>query len=93
MKPTERQEWAQNRIHDLLAELAELIGPAGDGQAEEDLDPDEMPQGAVLLPEWVTVMSWVDETGAGFTTRTMSPGLASHHLSGLLHDGLWRFGD
>jgi hypothetical protein len=93
MKPTVEQEKAQNRIHDLLAELADLIGPRCDGQADEDLDPDELPRGAVFLTEWVTVLAWVDEAGTPFTTRIGSPNLLPHHRIGLLHDALYGFGD
>lgn len=93
MGPTPEQRKAQNRIHDLLTELADIVGPSFDGQAEEDLDPDEMPQGAVFLGEWVMVMSWMDETGSSFTTRIESANLLMHHRKGLLHEGLWGFGD
>lgn len=89
MKPTPEQERAQNRVHDLLAELVDVIGPRFDGQAE--LDVDDMPQGSVFLGEWVFVGSWIDETGAGFTTRIESPNLLPHHRVGLLHEGLYGF--
>ncbi|HEX2578668.1 MAG TPA: hypothetical protein VHK88_20155 [Aquihabitans sp.] len=82
---------AQARIHDLLAELVDLIGPRFGGLAEDDLDPDEMPVGQVFLSEWVTVLAWVDEDGDGFTTRIGSPNLARHHRTGLLYDGLHDF--
>lgn len=91
MKPTPEQQAAQNRIHDLLAELADLIGPKFDD--ESGLDPDELPEGSVFLGEWVAVLSWIDETGDSFTTRITSANLLQHHRVGLLHEGLYGFGD
>jgi hypothetical protein len=90
--PTKRQQQAQERIHALLAELSELVGPNADGQAALEFDdPDDMPQGSVVLTEWVVVASWMDETGEHFVTRFPSHNLPPHHVSGLLHEGLWSF--
>lgn len=88
---TPEQVIARDRIHDLLAELADLIGPTFGGQAAEELDADEMPQGQVFLGEWITVLAWVDETGESFLTRIGSANLLSHHRAGLLHEGLYGF--
>jgi len=92
VKPTPEQEQAQNRIHDLLAGLVDLIGPNLGGQADAEVDPEDMPQGAVFLGEWVAVLHWVDETGQSFTTRIESANLLAHHRVGLLHEGLYGFG-
>lgn len=86
---TPAQKEAQNRVHDLLAELAEVIGPDFDG--EHGLD--EPPYGSTFLSEWILVLAWVDEAGSGFTTRIGSPNLLHHHQVGLLHEGLYGFGD
>lgn len=92
MNPTPEQVAAQNRIHDLLAELADQVGPRFGGEADDELDPDQQPQGAVFLGEWVAVVSWVDESGQSFTTRIESANLLQHHRVGLLHEGLYGFG-
>lgn len=86
---TPAQIQARDRIHDLLAELADLIGPAFDG--EGDMEPGEEPTGAVFLSEWVLVSSWVDQEGEGFMTRITSANLPGHHQVGLLHEGLYGF--
>lgn len=90
---TPEQREGQNRLHDLFAELTELIGPSFGGKAQEELDPDEMPEGAVFLSEWVCVLYWLDETAAGFTTRIASSNLPLHHRIGLLHEALYGFDD
>ena len=86
------QKAAQTRIHDLLGELVDLVGPA----AWHD-DPDEPgpPAGAnVLLSEWVIVANWIDiEQGDGYLTRFGSAKLQSAHRVGLLHEGLYGFAD
>lgn len=92
MKPTPGQQAAQNQIHDVSAGLRDVVGPNFDGQAEEDLEPEEMPRGEVFLGEWVAVLSWVDEDGESFTTRIESANLLEHHRIGLLHQGLYGFG-
>lgn len=88
---TPEQSTARDRIHDLLVELGDLVGPAFGGQAAEELGADEMPQGQVFLGEWVAVLSWVDEDGEGFLTRIGSANLLGHHRAGLLHEGLHGF--
>lgn len=90
MSLTPSQTEAQNRIHDLLAELATLIGPDQDGQAEDRGSP--VPDGSVFLNEWAIVAAWMDENGGTFTTRFGSASLPLHHLVGLLHEGLYGFG-
>ena len=67
---------ARDRVHDLLVELAELIGPAAASER------------AVWLEEWTLVAAWVDERGTSHLTRLMSAHLAPHRRSGLLHAGL-----
>lgn len=89
--PTQRQRGAQQRIDELLRELSELVGPHADGQAAEELDPEDLPAGSVVLTEWVMVASWMDEAGEHFVTRFPSDRLPAHHLSGLLHEALWAF--
>lgn len=89
--PTQRQRQAQERVDALLRELAELVGPHADGQAADELEPDEMPEGSVVLTEWLVVAAWMDETGEHFVTRFPSHNLPPHHVSGLLHEGLWGF--
>jgi hypothetical protein len=89
--PTQRQRQAQERVDPPLPELAELVGPHADGQAVDELDPEDLPQGSVVLTEWVVVASWMDETGEHFVTRFPSHNLPPHHVSGLLHEGLWSF--
>lgn len=90
MKPSAEMEAARNRIHDLLAELADILGPGADGA---ELEAGEDPEGQLFLSEWVIVTAWVDETGHSFTSRYGSPGIALHHLKGLLHEGLFGFED
>jgi hypothetical protein len=84
------QAVAQQRIHDLLGELADLVGPA----AWHD-DPDEPgpPAGTrMVISEWVIVANWMDiETGDGYLTRFGSHRLQSAHRVGLLHEGLYGF--
>lgn len=89
--PTQRQREAQARVEALLAELSELIGPQADGQAVDELDPEDLPTGSVVLTEWVVVASWMDEEGEHFVTRFPSDRLPPHHLSGLLHEAMWAF--
>ncbi len=86
---TPEQRQAQQRIHDLLGELRDAVGPAGwgeDGGA---------PEGAnVLLSEWVIMANWLDvESGEGYLTRFTSSNLQAAHRVGLLHEGLYGFGD
>jgi hypothetical protein len=88
---TPAQVVARDRVHDLLAELVDLVGPAFDGAG--DIEPGEGPVGQVFLSEWALVASWVDEDGDGFITRITSANLPAHHLTGLLHEGLYGFDD
>lgn len=94
MKPTVEQEKAQNRIHDLLSELVDLIGPRLDGDPDNEAIDSlaDLPQGAVFLNEWALVAAWMDEDGHTFTTRWGSVRMPFHHLVGLLHEGLYGFG-
>jgi hypothetical protein len=89
--PTQRQRQAQERVEALLRELGDLIGPHADGQADDDFDPEDMPQGSVMLTEWVVVAAWMDETGEHFVTRFPSHALPPHHIAGLLHEAQWGF--
>jgi hypothetical protein len=86
--PTPRQEDAQRRIHELLAELTEVVGPAGDGLA----GPDERPCGKPTLWEWVTVCCWVDDDRQDWVTVVPAAGMLTHHAVGLLRAGL-AYGD
>lgn len=87
---TPAQQAGRDRIHDLLAELADLVGPSLDGQVDDDPDIDA-PSGQVFLSEWVSVMSWTDEDGESYLTRISSANLLDHHRTGLLHEGLHGF--
>ena len=88
--PTPRQEGAQGRIHELLAELCEVIGPHGDGQA--DYEPGDAPVGTPTLWEWCVVACWVDDDRADFVTVTPAAGMLTHHTLGLLRAAL-AYGD
>jgi hypothetical protein len=84
MSLTQRQEAAQQRIHELLAELVEIVGPDSDGQA--GYEPGEGPSGNPTLWEWVTVCCWVDDAQQDWVTIVPASGMLSHHISGLLRD-------
>ena len=83
---TPRQEHAQQRIHDLLAELTEIVGPNGDGQA--DYEPGDVPAGKPLLWEWVVCCCWVDDDRQDWVTVIPAAGMLTHHVGGLLRAGL-----
>lgn len=86
---TPAQREAQERIHVLLNELAEAIGPSG----WED-EPGTPPGANVLLSEWVIVANWLDASDdAGYLTRFGSANLQTAHRVGLLHEGLYGFDD
>jgi hypothetical protein len=82
MPATSRQEAAQHRLGELLAELTDILGPAQDGEA--DFDALDGPRGQLLLAEWVLVGCWVDDVGEAFTAITPSTGMLSHHGVGLM---------
>jgi hypothetical protein len=90
MRPTPGQEDAQGRIHELLAELADLIGPNADGQA--DYDPGTGPVGKPTLWEHVVVCCWVDDDRQDWVTVIPAAGMLNHHTVGLLRAGL-AYGD
>ncbi len=87
---TPEQVAAQQRIHELLSELAEAVGPSG--WPEED---EGAPEGAtMLLSEWVIMANWLNaDDGKGFLTRFNSANLQTAHRVGLLHEGLYGFDD
>lgn len=87
---TPRQEAAQQRIHELLAELVEIIGPNNDGQA--DYEPGEAPSGKPTLWEFVVTCCWVDDDRKDFVTVLPAAGMLTHHAVGLLRAAL-AFGD
>jgi hypothetical protein len=87
---TSRQEEAQQRIHELLAELGEIIGPSSDGQAE--FEPGDEPSGKPILWEWCVVGCWVDDDRKDFVTVVPAAGMLNHHAVGLLRAGL-AYGD
>jgi hypothetical protein len=84
--PTPRQEDAQQRIHELLADLVEIIGPRGDGQAE--FEPGDEPSGKPTLWEYVVVGCWVDDDRNEFVTVVPAAGMLTHHAVGLLRAAL-----
>lgn len=84
---------AQQRVHELLTELTELLGPAAypDDPFPDQPAPD---QPLWVLDGWVLVASWLEvESRVGFCTRTWSPHLPAHARTGLLHMGLFQFDD
>lgn len=85
MRTTPREE-AQQRIHELVAELAEIVGPNEDGQAE--WEPGEEPSGTLTLWDWVVVGCWVDDNRKSWLSVTPAAGMIHHHTIGLLHDAL-----
>jgi hypothetical protein len=84
--PTPRQRDAQRRIHELLAELVDIIGPSGDGQA--DYEPGDEPTGNPTLWEYVVVCCWVDDNTKDFVTAIPAAGMLTHHATGLLQAAL-----
>jgi hypothetical protein len=87
---TPRQEAAQQRVHELLAELVEIIGPNSDGLV--DYEPGEEPSGAPTLWEWCVVCCWVDDDRKDFITVVPAAGMLNHHTVGLLRAAL-AYGD
>jgi hypothetical protein len=87
---TPRQEDAQRRVHELLAELGEIIGPRADGQAV--YEPGDEPSGKPTLWEYVVVCCWVDDDRKDFVTVVPAAGMLNHHAVGLLRAAL-AFGD
>lgn len=83
---TPGQEAAQQRIHELLAELTEVIGPNYDG--EGGYEPGEEPTGASVLSEYVVAAIWVDGDDDDFVTVLSSAGMKNHHTIGLLRVAL-----
>lgn len=77
---TPRQENAQRRVAELLAELTDIIGPADDGQADR-------PEG-VTLWDWTVVACWIDKDRQDFYTVLPAEGMLTHHVAGLLRAGL-----
>lgn len=86
MRFTDDQKFAQLRIHELLAELVDIIGPRGEGAA--DYDPGDEPAGDLTLAEYVVVCCWVDEKGEDFPIAVPgAAGMLPHHVGGLLATG------
>jgi hypothetical protein len=83
---TPRQRDAQQRIHELLAELAELIGPHNDGQT--DYDPGDGPAGTPTLWEYVVACCWLDDDQQDWVTVVPAAGMLTHHTAGLLRAAL-----
>jgi hypothetical protein len=83
--PTPRQDDAQRRIHELLAELAEIIGPNGDA-GPDDLG--DGPSGKPALWDWALVCCWLDDDRQDWRTVIPAPGMLTHHVTGLLQAGL-----
>lgn len=84
---TPLQREARERVHDLLAELADVLGPGG----YDGFDDGEGPTGRVFLNGWVMMLAWVDEEGETFLTRQGSANLPAYQRVGLLHEGLYGF--
>jgi hypothetical protein len=74
------QRRANERIEELLRELADIIGPS----VEDDVGV----EGKVLLAEWVLVSSWIDESGYAWVLTQTPENLPAHHRVGLLHTSL-----
>lgn len=87
---TPRQEDAQRRIHELLAELTEIIGPNGDGLAE--YEPGEGPSGKPTLWEYAIACCWVDDDRKSFITVVPYAGMLTHHTVGLLNQAALEYG-
>ena len=75
MHPSRDRPAAEERIHTLLTELTDLIGPHA---FRDHLDADHQADGHVFLSEWVLVASWVDETGSPYLSQISSTGLPGH---------------
>lgn len=71
----------QHRLHELLLELSDIIGP-------QAFYPEHVNTPA-MLSEWVSVLLWVDQNGAPFITQIGSRNLLEHHAVGLLHSALY----
>jgi hypothetical protein len=88
----ELDEQAVERLHDLIAREAAVLGPRADGGDDEDHDEDTAHEDRnhMALEEWVLVMSWTDlETGESHVTRHWSKQMPFHHRTGLLHEALY----
>lgn len=85
---TEEQKAARDRVHALLSELSEYIGPSAPWPEDtERADP-----GTWQISEWVIVANWTRmEDGDNFLTRFGSENLLAHHRTGLLYVGLYDF--
>lgn len=81
-EPAPAQKAAQERIHALLTELAEIVGPNGWDLA----DSDDRPTGKPTLWEWVTVCNWVDDEQQDWVTIIPASGMLTSHITGLLRD-------
>ena len=84
--PTSRQSEAQARIHELLVELANIVGP--DADVGPDVEPGERPTGTPTLWEYAVVCCWVDDARQDWVTVVPASGMLTHHIGGLLRAGL-----
>lgn len=93
---TEEQKEARQKVHVLLSELADLIGPAGMMDIEDFGDNEEVepPPTGVFLNEWVLVINWTSvDDGESYITRLGSENMPIHHRTGLLYEALNSFQD
>lgn len=81
------QQAARDEVHDLLQRHSTLLGPW------QEIDEIEAPTDHVYLAGWVLMASWTDSDGKSYLTRIPSKNLVAHHRVGLLHEGLYGFGD
>lgn len=87
MDLTPAQRTATHRISALIQELADLVGPAFDGDVDEGI-----PMASPVLTGWVLVSNWEDigspDEGASIT-RITSDGMRRAERTGLLHEALF----
>lgn len=94
---TKEQLDGRERLHNLIAELGELIGPKGMVDIDPDLTEEEREElgGDVttsLINGWVLVMNWTDiNDGESYITRLCSENMPSHVNAGLLYEALNNF--
>lgn len=87
MADREERDQAISELHDFIQSKSTTLGPADD---EEN---DGSPMENAFLTQWVLVTAWVDENGQTFLTRLTPKEVPQWQRQGLLHEGLYGFGD